>query len=183
MSESRWQRPPLRIRWETSPNTSPGEHIQVRLLRVFLVARFRFRRPRSLPPIVVFVHEIGRGSGVGQIALSLAGVRFGRGSFGPGLLQGAGLFGAIDLACQVPRRAAREVRRGELAARQSLLLLGCGRRERALEIELSPLRSLGVVARCFDVPQRCRESVHLAVDVLFADSPERVERIFSRHDD
>lgn len=154
----------------------------MRLLRVFLVTRHRLRRASAQPTLVMLGYHLGRGLRVEKRALPLRRALFCRGLSGAGLLYFPRFFDALHLAPQSPRGTAREIRRGKLAVREPLLFLGRRRGERAFEIALAPFRELGFVARRLDVSQRIRESAHLVVDVLFADSPERVERVFSRHD-
>jgi hypothetical protein len=154
----------------------------VRLLGVFFIARYRRCRLRTLPPLVMLRHQLGRRSSVRQIDAALGGFDL-RGALpSPCLLCCARSTRPLDFGRQDERGAAREVDGGELTLREQLIFDGDRRLQRDFELALAPLDALRFVASCFDVPQRIRESAHLAVDVLCADSPERVERIFSRHD-
>jgi len=127
-------------------------------------------------------HELRRSLRVGELALPLRGTHLCRGLTSARLLRFPRPLCALHLGPQRPSGAPREVGGGEVAALETLIFFRRRRREHALELPLAPLRAFGFVARRLDVPQRFRESAHLVVDVLLADSPERVERIFSRHD-
>jgi len=154
----------------------------VRLLRVFLFPRRAFRRTRLLPSAVVLGHELGGSLGIRQIVLAMGGVYFGVGVATASMLGGACALGAIDLLCHAPRGTVRKIARRELAAMEPTSL-GPGRCfERTFELALTPFGAFRLVPRRFDVPQRLRQRADLLVDGFFSDSPERVERVFSRHD-
>ena len=82
----------------------------------------------------------------------------------------------------IGRCAAREIGCRQLALGQPLSFPCRRGGDRRFELALASLGPVGFFARGFDVAQRFRERAHLLVDVLFADPPERVERVFSRHD-
>jgi hypothetical protein len=154
----------------------------VRLLGVFFVARCCGGLSRAEPGVVMLAHQIFFGFGLGQIALVSGRVIFGCIEASPRLFGGLSAKGALHLARDLPGGTAREVGRRQRAAAEQLPFRRGGLCHAGFEFALARFRALGLVARSFDLSQRTRESAHLAVNVLFADSPERVERVFSRHD-
>ena len=154
----------------------------MRLLGILFVAQGTFPRKLELPPFVVLGHELGRCLRGREIALALGSSRLGGRLATARVLDEAGLLGALDLFGNCPRRCAREVAGGELAVNQAPSLGVGGRFEHGFELALAPFRALGFLSRRFDVPQRFRQHADLLVDGFFADSPKRVERVFSGHD-
>jgi len=154
----------------------------VRLLGVFLFPRRALRRTRVLPSVVMLGHELGGSLGTGEIVLAMGGVYLGVGVATARVLGGARVLGAIDLLCHAPRGTAREIARRELAAMEPRSL-GPGRGfERTFQLALTPFGAFRLVPCRFDVTQRLRQRADLLVDGCFSDSPERVERVFTRHD-
>jgi hypothetical protein len=154
---------------------------EVDFFRILLVARRAFRRLRVLPSLVVPGYELGGGLGLCEIMLAMDGVRFGGRVETARLLGGSRVLGAIDFFCRAPRGFARQVRRGKLTAEEPLSFVPRRRFERAFELTFAPFGAIHFVPSLFDAPQRFRERADLLVDGFFADSPERVERVFSRH--
>jgi hypothetical protein len=109
------------------------------------------------------------------------GVTFGGEMASSRLFGRATALSMFDVARDLPRGAAREIGRGQRATGKQLPLFSGGGRHGRLELALPIFGALRVIARPFDVSQRTRESADLAINVLFADSPERVERVFARH--
>jgi len=154
----------------------------VHLLCVFLVACGALRRLPALPPLVVLGYELGGGLGICESALALARVSLSGSVATARELRGARVLGAIDLFCRAPRCFARQITGRELTAMKPPSLGPCRGFERAFELALASLGALRFVASRFDVTQRLRQRANLLVDGFFSDSPERVERVFSRHD-
>jgi hypothetical protein len=152
------------------------------LLRVFLVAQSPFRRARVLPSLVVLGDDFRGRLGAGEIVLAMRRLGVGGGVASARVFGGAHMLGAIDLFRNVPRGCAREVARRELTATESLSLDFGRRFDGIFEIALTACRALRFVARRFGVPQRFRQRAYLLVDRFFADSPKRVERIFTGQD-
>jgi hypothetical protein len=154
---------------------------QMDFFRVFLVARCTFRRLRLLPSLVVPGYDLGGGLGLCEILLAMAGVHFGGGVDAARMLGGSRMLGAIHFFCQDPRCFARQVRRRKLALKEPSTFGPRRRIERAFELTLAPFGAIHLVPSRFDVPQRFRQRADFPVDGFFADSPKRVERVFSRH--
>ena len=152
------------------------------LLCVFLVARGAFRRLPALPSLVVLRYELGGGLGFGELVLPLTRLSLGGSAAAARVLRGARVLGALDLFCGAPRSFARQITGRELAAMKPASLGTRRRLERAFELALTSLGALRFVASRFDVTHRLRQRADLLVDGFFSDSPERVERVFSRHD-
>jgi hypothetical protein len=182
MSKSQSLQRRRRNRWGISRFTSPATKDEVRLLGVFFVARRRGGLSSAKPRVVMLAHEFFFCFGFGQIKPMLHRIIFGSIEASPRLFRGSAAKSAIHVARDLPRGSAREVGRRQRAASEQLPFSRGGRGHARLELALASLRTFGFVARGFDLSQRTRESAHLAVNVLFADSPERVERVFSRHD-
>jgi hypothetical protein len=155
---------------------------QVDFFRVLLFARCAFRRLRVLPSLVVLGYELGGGLGLREIVLAMGGVRFGGRVSIARLLGGSSVLGAIDFFCHAKCRFARQVRRRKLTAQEPLSFGARRHVERGFELTFAPFGAIYFVPSLVDAPQRLRQRADLLVDGFFADSPERVERVFSRHD-
>jgi hypothetical protein len=152
------------------------------LLRVFLVAQRPFRRARVLPSLVVLGDDLRGRLGAGEIVLAMRRLCRGGGVASARVFGGAHMLGAIDLFRNAPRGCAREVAHRELTATESISL-DLGRRfDSVFEIALTACCTLCFVARRVGVPQRFRQRADLLVDRFFADSPKRVERVFTGQD-